>query len=82
MAKDKLYNEIRAMIAEIAEEEEEKIPGDAKFVEDLGMDSMMALEILAALEKKYKIQVPEGKILEMQTLNKVVALARELMPKK
>ncbi len=49
---DKLEKEIRSIISEITEIEPEKITPDAKFVDDLGMDSMMALEILAALGKE------------------------------
>ena len=50
-----LENELRSIVAEITEVEPEKITPDAKFIEDLGMDSMMALEILASIEKKYKL---------------------------
>ncbi|MDP2941059.1 MAG: acyl carrier protein [Candidatus Omnitrophota bacterium] len=50
-----LANEIREIVAEILEIDLEKISPDARFVEDLGMDSMMALEIVVAVERKYKI---------------------------
>ena len=43
--------DIRAMIAEIIESDAEKISDDAQFTTDLGMDSMMALEILARSEE-------------------------------
>ena len=51
--------EVKNIIAEITEKEPEEIRPDSRFLEDLGMDSMMALEILAAIEKKYKITIPE-----------------------
>ena len=78
---DQLYFDIRKLVSEVAEIDEEQIVGDAKFVADLGMDSMLSLEILAAMERKYKIKVPETKLPEMTTLNKAVAIARELLPK-
>ncbi|MFC1495859.1 acyl carrier protein [Candidatus Margulisiibacteriota bacterium] len=81
MDEAQLAGEIRKMLAEIAEEEEEKITGDAKFIDDLGMDSMLALELLAGLEKKYKIQIPEDKLPQLECLNKVVAVVKELLPK-
>ena len=40
---------ILELVAEILEEEPSSIDSDAHFVKDLGMDSMMALEILGAV---------------------------------
>ena len=77
-----LENEIKQMIAEIIEVEPEKITTDAKFVEDLGMDSMMALEILASIEKKYRVQIPEEKLTSITNLKATVDLAKELMEAK
>lgn len=79
---DNLEKEIRSIVAEILETDEEKITPDAKFVEDLGMDSMMALEILASAEKKYKIKIPEEYLTKVTSLNSMVGIARKLMNKK
>lgn len=46
--------DIKELVAEILEEETEGLDVNAHFVKDLGMDSMMALEILAGIEKKYR----------------------------
>ena len=77
VAEENLEQEIRAMIAEIAEREEEEIEGELSFVEDLGFDSMMALEILAKLEKRYKIKIPEEELTKLDTLNQTVALVKK-----
>jgi len=77
-----LENEIRGMIAEIIEKEPGEITPDAKFYEDLGVDSMMALEILAAMEKKYKIAIPEEKLAQLTTLRETVSVAKEFLEKK
>lgn len=69
-----LYQELRMLVAEILEIEPESINGDAGFVKDLGMDSMMALEILAAIEKKHKIVIPEDMMPQFTTLNKTVEI--------
>ena len=42
-----LEQEVRALVASIIEMDPNTINPDAHLVEDLGMDSMMALEILA-----------------------------------
>ena len=74
-----LENDIRNLIAEIIEKDPSAITPDAKFVEELGVDSMMALEILAGLEKKYRIAIPEEKLASITTLKETVAIAREFL---
>lgn len=70
---------LREIIAKVIEMEPDKITMDAGFVEDLGMDSMMALEILAAIEKKYKIQVPEEKLTQLKNLKEAIKLTQEYL---
>jgi len=72
-----LEQEIKALIADIIEMDPAQVDADAHLVEDLGMDSMMALEILAAIEKRYKIQIPEGALPKITTVNKAIKLARK-----
>lgn len=74
-----LEQDLRGIIAEIAELEAAKITLDADFVEALGMDSMMALEILAAIEKKYRIQIPEDKLMRLKNLRESIKLTEEYL---
>ena len=69
ISKADLIEDLRALVAEILESDPTEIEGDANFVKDLGMDSMMALEILAGIEKKYKIVIPEDTLPKFTTLN-------------
>ena len=82
MDEQQLEIEIRSIIAEIIEREPDEISPDAKFYEDLGVDSMMALEILAAIEKKYRIAIPEEKLAELITLRQTMKVAKEFLAKK
>lgn len=77
-----LESEIRSIIAEILEIDEGKITSDAKFVEELGMDSMMALEILASVEKKYKIKIPETYLTKITTMDSIVEIAKKIISEK
>ncbi len=74
-----LEKELREIIANITEIEPSEIKLESSFVEDLGMDSMMALEILAAMEKKYKIQVPEEKLGKLTNLKETINLTKEYL---
>ena len=76
---DNIEKEMRSLVAEILEIDEETITPDAKFVEDLGMDSMMALEILASAEKKYKIKIQEENLTKVTSLNSLVDVVRKII---
>ncbi len=71
-------NEVRSIIAEVIEKDPKLITLDANLFNDLGADSMMALEILAAMEKKYRIVVPEDKLPQLISLKKIMELVTNL----
>lgn len=73
--------DVRNLVAEILETEPAEINGDARFVQDLGMDSMMALEILAGIEKKYRIVIPEEMLSKFVNLNTTVQIVKDLLGK-
>ena len=65
---DKLKDELREIIVEVTEVEE--IPEDTPFA-DLGIDSMMAIEIVADVEKNYDITISEDELPELTNLQAV-----------
>jgi len=79
---ENLEAEIRQIVAEIIEKDPQEIPLQARFYEDLGVDSMMALEIMTAIEKKYRIRIPEEKLSQITTLEQTIALAKEYLGNK
>ncbi len=74
--------DMRELIAEILEGEPSDIKGEANFVKDLGMDSMMALEVLAGIEKKYRIVIPEDLLPKFTDLNATVTIVKKLLANK
>ena len=56
---------------------EEKIDPNANLFTDLGVDSLLGVEIFASLDKKYGINIPEEKLRDINTLNDIIALVRE-----
>lgn len=73
-----IEQEVREIIAEIIEKDPKEVTLDAKLVDDLGADSMMALEILASLEKKYRVVVPEEELPKLTSLRKIMELVEGL----
>lgn len=77
-----LEKQLKALIAEVLEISPKKVTPKADFQKDLGMDSMRALEILAAVEKTYKIEIPEERLAEIKSFDQVIALTEEFLAKK
>jgi acyl carrier protein len=75
-------NDIRKLVAEILEVEPPEINSEAHFVKDLGMDSMMALEILAGIEKKYRIVIPEEMLPKFTSLKETVRIVQGILGSK
>jgi acyl carrier protein len=73
MSNDNLKEEIRGLISEISEVD--TIPDDTHF-KDLGIDSMMGVEIVAAIERQYKIKIDDGELQQVTTLTKSYELVR------
>lgn len=64
--------EIRRLVAEVTELEPDEIRDDANYQEELDMDSLMAMEIMVAVDKKFRIEVPEEEFLALENIDQTV----------
>ncbi len=67
---DQLKEDLRRIVSEVAEVDE--VPDGTPFKE-LGIDSMMAIEIVAEIERTYKLSIPEDELKDIVDLNSVYA---------
>ncbi len=81
MSVENLEKDITAIVAEVTELEESEIweTRDADFFKDLEIDSLLALEILALIEKKFKVQIPEEKLVDITSLNATIEMTRSTL---
>ncbi len=81
MSVENLEKDITAIVAEVTELEEREIweKRDADFFKDLEIDSLLALEILALIEKKFKVQIPEEKLVDITSLNATIEMTRSTL---
>ena len=68
---------LRALIADMLDVEPAVVRDDALFVEDLEADSLMALEILVALEKTYGLSLTEADLRRIDTLDSACRLIED-----
>ena len=70
------------MVAKIIKRDEKSIDQNANIFTEYGVDSLLGVEILAGLDKKYGLDIPERKLREIKTLNDIVRITKEQMSKK
>lgn len=63
--------ELRGIVAEVLEVEPEELTDTGDFMDDYDADSLRAIEVLARLDKKYKVEIPQEELAEMRNLKAV-----------
>jgi acyl carrier protein len=71
--------EIIAIISEISGYDPEEITPDKNFYNDLEVDSIKAIEITVAIEKKFKISVRDEDVPNIATVRQAVDLVTQLL---
>jgi acyl carrier protein len=69
---------VREIIAAISRQDLAAVGREADLVEVLGVDSLQGLQILAAVEKRFAIRLPDEELIRMRTLGAIAeAVARQ-----
>lgn len=66
--------ELREMIADVLEVDAESITPEIDFVRDLGVDSLLALELAVTLERHYQVKIESHEIGDVRTISDISAL--------
>ncbi|WP_423834080.1 acyl carrier protein [Streptomyces manipurensis] len=66
--------ELREMIADVLEVDAESITPEIDFVRDLGVDSLLALELAVTLERHYQVKIESHEIGDVRTMSDISAL--------
>ncbi len=73
--------EIRAKVVEIVKDklgvEDDKITDDAKYVDDLGADSLSLVDIAMALEDEFGMKIPDEDIEKITTVGATIQYIKE-----
>lgn len=68
MDRVEIQSRIKKVISKVLNISEENIGDTANFVFDLGADSLQSVELVAAFEEEFNIEMEEDKALEIQTV--------------
>lgn len=62
---------VHKIVADVIEVEPEELGLDDNLPEEHDVDSLLGLEILVALEKQFRVKIPEAMLQEMTTVNEI-----------
>jgi acyl carrier protein len=66
------YNKVVKVVVDQLGVKEEEVKTSAKFVEDLGADSLDTVELVMALEEEFGIEIPDDDAEKAKTVGDVV----------
>jgi acyl carrier protein len=69
--------ELRELLTEIARCDASGLAPDDDIVRELGIDSLAALRVLAAVEKKYDVRFPDERLGEFRTIRMLAEFLTE-----
>ncbi len=68
MEKKEVQERVKKIVANVLKVDPDEVFDDANFIFDLGADSMQSLELVAAFEEEFDIEMDEDKALSIQTV--------------
>ena len=74
-----LEAEIKELVSGVIAIPVEKLKSEADIFNELGVDSLKAIEIVAAFERKYRVVVPEKEIPNIRSIKQIADMAAKLI---
>jgi acyl carrier protein len=72
MKKEEILTKVKAVVAVKLNVGEDQVTEEAKFVEDLGADSLDQVELIMALEDEFELKIPEEEAEKLTTVGSAV----------
>jgi acyl carrier protein len=72
MTKEEILAKIKSVVSEKLNVGEDQVTFDAKFVEDLGADSLDQVELIMAMEDEFECKIPEEEAEQLTTVGAAV----------
>jgi acyl carrier protein len=71
---------LRTILSEVSRSDLSRTGLDADLVRELGLDSLAALRLLAAVEKRFGVRFPDDRLAEFRTLRQLVDFIAQYQP--
>jgi acyl carrier protein len=81
MAEKNIEQQVKDIIVEQLGVKADQVTPEARFIEDLGADSLDTVELVMALEEAFGQDIPDEEAEKLQTVGDVIKYLEELPPK-
>ena len=72
MTEQEIFEKVKAVIADKLQVEPEKVTLEARFIEDLGADSMDTVELIMGLEDEFGLEISDEEAEKIRTVKDAV----------
>jgi acyl carrier protein len=72
--------DLRDLVGDVLDVDPDAITEDVHFIRDLGVDSLLALELAVTLERQYGVKIESHEMAEIETMTDVRALLQSKIP--
>lgn len=77
-----ISEKVKAVIAEQLGVKSDEVTDGAKFVDDLGADSLDTVELVMALEEEYGVEIPDEDAEKLTTVGEAIKYVEEKLASK
>jgi acyl carrier protein len=81
MSEQTIEQRVKKIIVEQLSVNADQVAPEAKFIEDLGADSLDTVELVMALEEEFGIEVPDEQAEKLQSVGDVIKYIEETQQK-
>ena len=72
-----VLDQIKKILVETMDIEEEKVTLDAKLKDDLNLDSLDSVELIMSAEEEFGIEIPDEDVMNFKTVHDIVNYIEE-----
>lgn len=76
MTDDEVLSEVTAIVARATERPADELTPDADLRAELGIDSLLGLQIVAMIEKRFDFEVPDDQLDQFTTIREIATGVR------
>ena len=72
-----LEKEVLELVCKVIKRDPGSIDPNADMFKEYHVDSLLGIEILAAMDKKYNVDLPEDRIKDIRTINQIIISVKD-----
>jgi acyl carrier protein len=80
MSEQEIFDKIKEVLIEEFEVEEKIITKEASFYEDMGLDSLDAIDLVVSLNNIYNIEVDNRDVEEIRNIQQLIEVVKKNLP--